>query len=1711
MSILLETENYKFYSKETKFEEDIILENDDIIYPSDTKEYKLSIIKELPTQFENYTDEQLKNELILLCLNKCSKQKSTNSINNLLKIFKSFEQMKSNNIKSPFDFTHLINYNKNLNIPILLAELTTYTEFIEEKDEMFNIVNDYIKKLNKINYSNKNLIEKQKEQYNYLKPFKEVYENKLENPFNTETNINELLYYFLFNNRNILENNIYNFLKKDYDFILLDNKEKTDSNILLNNIKNNNVSLINKRQLDKLNYRFLSNRKQNLNKNVKNIYEGDKTSLLGFYKNYNNSNNNFEIFNLQKYFDNIEELQVNNTVNLVLNYTNKNNIIKGKIKEIKTFDKYDKNIVQLFKLNNLIIIELEKEIELLNKSKTKIIKYDKNIYNNFYLFPENEEIYIKKFNNLKNEIILFPTDYMFFIQQELNNLDNNKDNLSSLDLELNKKNTIENLIKNFNNNNYIINLYNYLSKFINLESLELLKLNDNLSITNQDDFENMLIEQGYNINNEDITEELINILNKNIKDLKKEFDKEEKYQAKELIENKINKENKLLNNLLNFNKLIKENKQDFVFNLNNKFLSYKEFNSKNKYTENKDNQQIHRINYLLKQYDNGNILINQYLKNVIIKEYINLLKDFDIDINKQSLIKKNNSASDILKSLEDLLNDENNNILSYNLDELVKNIDKNSLKEINEKLIKNIKNEIKKCVSEIENLEKDIERLNKECEKSDELAKIHKIFYNEEDFNNNEKNELYKNKFVILLDKENNTFLTKKNLSNTFGSLFLNKNKKWDFIKYINLNELIEKNETEKKLPYCNNELVNVNEIYINMKDKESCIYDEYDEICKKRESIEKEYKLNILKNELSNLENKKEFIKYFKFSKNNIKLNNLLNDTIEYYGYSSITNKYKEIQLQKKKEIQYKNYQGDVNFVDFDKIYNNFEGTDYIPIVIEEEQISLTANKKDYIIDEEQYNSTSGMKQLQIYDILTRRILKKVGFMFNEKEIKHIVKSIDYFRDILMEKKLESVRSKNEKYKDKSKKDLIKLIFENDIERNKIVNQNLLFIICAFIIIITQIVYPNLKILKIDRRSIKYFSFNGYPANILKGQEKQLFFFVSNIIFNEFKEEYNLKDFTFVSSSIVRTIKTIITVREYYNKLLKNNIKNLIKIDNYEKDNNEVNDERKNYNDKAWDGYKPVLNVSTRPKTKLGNYLYEIYTIFDKSDKELYDIFNKPLIFNSCCKTILNEEHNYYNYIRSRIDVTEFLNKINKEEKILIKSKENFINYIKNVPEKENENILIFNKNIKLFDDNKLNEINIITEELLNEKNNDYYKLNENIKKIVINRERILNDEKMIKDIKDNKEWNNFNNYVSKLYEKLINILKKNSTLYLKDYKNKKTDDKYSYLLIDEDILENIKMYVLFFNDNNNSLERNHLLRIKRVLHKFNKIKILDILSKIKNLNIDEERKEIKEKKIDDNRKKRKLGLEDKIEEIENDIMNLNKLVNSYEDLKEWNLLENKDKFKMITDNLNIFDKELRYENLNDNLEDNENKKELGLISNKKEIYLLFYFILDSLYELFNLLIDKEKQDETEETVIYTHEVIAEKIKELNNYSGEENNNYIVTVSNIIYIILKILNQEFLDINKKTEDLKTIMDDYREQSKQKQIDYYNNLSIETKDILKLMKDNGIMVPEILDEEPAEGENVAEANVNVEITDDVIEETSYLNYVGENDDEINQD
>ena len=50
-------------------------------------------------------------------------------------------------------------------------------------------------------------------------------------------------------------------------------------------------------------------------------------------------------------------------------------------------------------------------------------------------------------------------------------------------------------------------------------------------LTNQNEFENILIENGYNISNikEDLSNELYNILNKNVKNIKKLIETKKKY------------------------------------------------------------------------------------------------------------------------------------------------------------------------------------------------------------------------------------------------------------------------------------------------------------------------------------------------------------------------------------------------------------------------------------------------------------------------------------------------------------------------------------------------------------------------------------------------------------------------------------------------------------------------------------------------------------------------------------------------------------------------------------------------------------------------------------------------------------------------------------------------------------------------------------------------------------------------------------------------------------------------------------------------------------------------------------------------------------------------------------------------------------------------------------------------------------------------------
>lgn len=1634
MSILLDNQNYKFYNNTTEFKDDIILKPEDIIYINDKKNYKFSITQEVKTGFDNYTDEQFKNEIVLLCINKCIKQNlnnSRNSITNLLLLFKKLNQNKNSQIKSPFDFTNYINYTKNNLIPLLKGELINYKDQLDDKKIMLETINNYINKLDEIKYSSKNVIDKQNDLYKFIKPFVESYENVLVNPFNTNINVNNIIYNFLFNNRNILDKNYYNFLKKDYDFVLLDeNYELYDNLINSNELKNINdiQSLLN--EIKRYKYRFLSNRKQNINRNTELLYDGDKTSLIGFYKkiNHEENQNSFKVFNLQKYFEDIEELKEKNKVNIVLNYNN-NKILKGKIKKIETGNNTE---YELYNTNNLLTIKLEEEIKLYNPDtnsfdkKSKILEYDKNKYNYCYIFPENEETYFKNLKNNKNEIFLFPNNFMFLIQNELNNLDLQ----NNLDLELNKNTIIHNLVKKFSNYKFILQLYNYIIDYINITPIEIFNLIKN-KLTNQNEFENILIENGYNISNikEDLSNELYNILNKNVKNIKKLIETKKEFSNKEFKDKKLLENNNFVN-FEDFSKL-----DNSILNNNSVFLKYYDYLYKNKFNESSSNQLINRLNYLNKQYDNGYIFLTQYLKNVLFTEYINILDDYEI------------SQNDINKITSEKIEYENEVI--KNINKLIKNINKEELDKNNDKVLLKIRKEIKIINSEINKLKLLLENNNKnDCNN----ISIFKIYYNESQFNNDEKNSILNSKYVILIDD-----------SNFFGNLYLNKNNKWVLIKYLN-------SKIINDLNICIDDKGNFNNMYLNLEDKKECIYDDYESLCEKRDNIENKYKLKILEDNLSILENKKEFIKNFKIVKKNLVIDDYLNDIIKYYAYSKIKNNYKIVNIIKNKKISLKNYQGNQDFVDFDDIYNNFEGNDYIPIVIEEEQISSTANQNDYVMKEDDQiilgNSSLGKDQLQIYDIFTRNVLKKIGIMFNEQQIKHIVKSIDFYKDILLDKKIEAIRRKDNKYLKMSKKEILNEIYENDIDRNKELNRNLLYIITSYIVIITQIVYPDLKILKINKKLIKYFSFGGYPAN-KKTDQKQFIFYVSQSVFNEYSKEFDLKKLENVTNNIIKIIKFIITKREYYQVLLNNNVKNLVKLDEYDNDENIIN-----YQNIAWDGFKPELNISEKPTTLIGKHLYDIYSIVNNSDKELYDIFNKPLIFNYCCKDILDDNYNYYNYISRKLDINENLNKIRKKDNDMkLKTKEHYINYIKNVDEKISENILIFGENVKIFSKNTMKEIKTINEEELNKFNIKYYQFNKNLNNIIQHRKRLLNYQYMIKDIKNNLEFTNLTNNITKLNNNLIKLVKDKSTYYEKKIKKIKQNQEKNYLDIEEDIFENIKKYVLNFGDDKKILQKNHLLRIKELLKKYNNRYLIELISKIKYNSF----KDKDDKFKTDNEKK----MED-----------LSKLIDENTELKEWKLDENINKFKINVNTLNIHHKDLKYENLNNNINDNENTS--NIVDIKKEITLLYLFIIDSIYELYNLLIEKED-------IEYNYEIIIENIKQL------DNSNYVIIISNIIYIIFDSLNTDLLNINKKTENLQTAMDDYREERKQKQINYYNNLSIETKDVLKLMKDSGIEVSDIVedDEDPPLVIGDEERITNPGEIEDIL-----ADYKGENDDEI---
>ena len=81
-------------------------------------------------------------------------------------------------------------------------------------------------------------------------------------------------------------------------------------------------------------------------------------------------------------------------------------------------------------------------------------------------------------------------------------------------------------------------------------------------------------------------------------------------------------------------------------------------------------------------------------------------------------------------------------------------------------------------------------------------------------------------------------------------------------------------------------------------------------------------------------------------------------------------------------------------------------------------------------------------------------------------------------------------------------------------------------------IIIIIQIQYPNIKLIKINQKSAKYFSLRGFPIEKAKeeNKNKQLYVYVGNCILTnvELNDKINLSSKVFFTK-IQLTIKSIL------------------------------------------------------------------------------------------------------------------------------------------------------------------------------------------------------------------------------------------------------------------------------------------------------------------------------------------------------------------------------------------------------------------------------------------------------------------------------------------------------------------------------------------------------------------------------------------------------
>ena len=394
------------------------------------------------------------------------------------------------------------------------------------------------------------------------------------------------------------------------------------------------------------------------------------------------------------------------------------------------------------------------------------------------------------------------------------------------------------------------------------------------------------------------------------------------------------------------------------------------------------------------------------------------------------------------------------------------------------------KDQIDKLKKEKVLLEEELEKLDDddECKQ----IKIEKIYYNISQFEEDEGNDKYNNKYVILVDNEVST-------------LYIMNRGNWTKITNVD-----DKNE----IKICDGK-------YYYQKIKENkCTYDDVSKLCKKRDFIKTRKKLDITNKQIEITKEIKDFQTNYKEHIKNI------DELIE--KYENINNKeFKSKQISYKKQKIQNKYTGNADYVDFSQQFENIDMNNL-----------ETFNPLDNTTTTEVTNPFKDEKNF----ILIEKILNNIGIELTLNEKMYIYESTDFLSSESFSKKIQSLKKNNPKIP------VTKLISEYSFEKKRM---NLLTIL-GLITIIVQIQFPNVEIKQIYNRYSDIFTIDGFPKTKDEG-DKQLYKYILSVISDsdDFVYKYDSKDTKFRLKDIAlkNTIDFILKKKDFLKNTLENKV----------------------------------------------------------------------------------------------------------------------------------------------------------------------------------------------------------------------------------------------------------------------------------------------------------------------------------------------------------------------------------------------------------------------------------------------------------------------------------------------------------------------------------------------------------------------------------------